>query len=652
MEKLQRRFGAGIGVWFREAVAEEGRTRGSLARGLCEVADWRNAKGEFCLASGAADVRAWRSMMALRHPQGAPLSPGARLRYWIVSERRGRLGGIGFKAAGWHSKARDAFIGWSPRARTANLGRLVENDRFLILPGVRVRNLASRVLALAAERLPGDWEAAHGVRPLAACTHTGPGHSGACYRASGWSEELGRAPAKAIGWAPEPALADGAGWAEREYADHVSNVLQKAFTEVRSWQVHWFRKQPSLAGKDDTMTGMHSRSKLAEFKSELGSGGDAVRDLVRSMLQEILEEEMTEALGAAKSERTSDRLGYRSGYYKRHLTTRVGQVELRVPQDRNGAFSTELFECCERSEKAFVLALMQMQVHGVSTRKVAKVTEALCGHGFSASTISRLNAKLDAELGKFAERRLEGSFPYLILDARYEKVREDGVVRDRAVLIAVGVDAAGRRQVLGVELAEGESRASWRRFLESLRDRGLRGVVQVVSDDHSGLTKAIREVVPEAVRQRCYVHFLRNARTHLNRRSGEGCLRELRWIYDRPSVEEARRDLAAWLEKWQASQPKLCDWVEETIEETFACLRLPRQHHLRMRSTNMLERLNEEIKRRTKVVRIFPDARSCLRLVRALCAETHESWMEDGGRCLDMDLLQEQRRADLRKLAA
>ena len=259
-----------------------------------------------------------------------------------------------------------------------------------------------------------------------------------------------------------------------------------------------FRYQPSLAGKDDTMTGMR-RSKLAEFKSELECGGDAVRELLRGMLQEILEEEMTEALGAAKGERTSDRLGYRSGYCKRHLTTRVGQVELRVPQDRNGAFSTELFERYERSEKAFVSALMQMYVHGVSTRKVAKVTEALCGHGFSASTISRLNAKLDAELGKFAERRLEGSFPYLILDARYEKVREDGVVRDRAVLIAVGVDASGRRQVLGVELAEGESHASWRRFLESLRDRGLCGVVQIVSDDHSGLTKAIREVVPEAV---------------------------------------------------------------------------------------------------------------------------------------------------------
>ena len=276
------------------------------------------------------------------------------------------------------------------------------------------------------------------------------------------------------------------------------------------------------------------------------------------------------------------------------------------------------------------------------------MTEALCGHGFSASTISRINAKLDADLKQFAERPLEGPFSYLILDARYEKVREDGVVRGRTVLIAVGVDAADRRQVLGVDLAEGESHASWRRFLESLRDRGLCGVVQVVSDDHSGLTKAIREVVPEAVRQRCCVHFLRNARAHLNRRSGDRCLLELRWIYARPSLEEARADLAARLSKWQESQPKLCNWVEET----FAFLRLPRQRHLRMRSTNMLERLNEEIKRRTKVVRIFPDARSCLRLVRALCAEIHESWMEDGSRYLNMDLLQEQRRADLRRLAA
>ena len=178
--------------------------------------------------------------------------------------------------------------------------------------------------------------------------------------------------------------------------------------------------------------------------------------------------------------------------------------------------------------------------------------------------------------------------------------------------LVADLTSAGRRQVLSVDLAEGESHASWRRFLESLKNRGVCGVVQVVSDDHSGLTKAVRE--------RCCVHFLRKALAHLNRRSGDRCL------------EEARADLAAWLSKWQESQPKLCNWVEETIEETFAFLRLPRQHHIRMRSTNMLERLNEEIKRRMKVVRIFPDARSCLRLVRALCTEIHERWMEDGCR--------------------
>ena len=298
MEKLQRRFGAEIGAWLRQAVTEEGCSRGSLARGLCEAMDWRNAKGKLCLASarralpdlaadlgielpaarkapspsqadlsgpvpdprveaqlddlgeirlelvvGAADSRAWRTMMARRHPQGAPLSPGARVRYWIVSERFGRLGGVGFRAAGWHLKVRDDFIGWRPAARAANIARLVENDRLLILPGVQVRNLAARALGLAAARLPEDWEEAHGARPLAAYTRTDSEYKGVSYRTAGWlhagetsgkrgskrrilirplaedwREELGRAPTRMIGWAPEPALPDGAGWAAREYA--------------------------------------------------------------------------------------------------------------------------------------------------------------------------------------------------------------------------------------------------------------------------------------------------------------------------------------------------------------------------------------------------------------------------------------------------
>ena len=231
----------------------------------------------------------------------------------------------------------------------------------------------------------------------------------------------------------------------------------------------------------------------------------------------------------------------------------------------------------------------------------------------------------------------------MIVDARYEKVREDGVIRSQAVLVGIGINWDGRRCVLAVELANRESQTSWKEFLEGLRKRGLRGVVFVVSDDHSGLKKAIREVLPEAAWQRCYVHFLRNALDHLPRKADDDCLMELRWIYDRRNLEEARQDLAAWLAKWGARYAKLCAWVEENIEETLTFYRLPRQHHKHMKSTNLLERLNEEIKRRTLVVRIFPNQASCLRLIRALAAEMHENWIE-ATRYLNMDLLREQQK--------
>ena len=368
------------------------------------------------------------------------------------------------------------------------------------------------------------------------------------------------------------------------------------------------------------------------------------------MLQEALEAEMSDALGAAKSERTTGRLGYRSGYYGRTLVTRVGKLELRVPQDREGRFSTELFERYQRSEQALVASLAEMYVQGVSTRKVKAVTEELCGHAFSASAISAVNKRLDEGLAAFAGRRLEEPFAYLILDARYEKVREAGIVGSRAVLIAVGIDRDGRRQVLAVELANRESRSAWKDFLLGLRERGLHGVEFVVADDHAGLKAAVREVLPGAFAQRCYVHFLRNALDHLPRKADDDCLQELRWIYDRRELAEARADLAAWLRKWSPRYDRLTSWVEENIEETFTYYRLPRQHHKHMKSTNMLERLNEEIKRRTHVVRIFPNAESCLRLVRALAVEAHENWLE-ASRYLNMDDLKEQRKLQLREAA-
>jgi len=387
-----------------------------------------------------------------------------------------------------------------------------------------------------------------------------------------------------------------------------------------------------------------------EIQALMQQDPDLIRGLVQLVVQEFLEAEMNEALGAAKSERSAERQGYRSGYYPRKLITRVGTLELRVPQDRQGRFSTEIFHRYQRSEKALVAALVEMYVQGVSTRKVRAVSEELCGHEFSASTISALNAKLDEELERFARQSLTGEYPYVILDARYEKVREDGVIRSRAVLVAIGIDWEGRRRILGVELANRESTTSWREFLLLLKQRGLLGVRLAISDDHPGLKRALAEVLPEAAWQRCYVHFLRNALDHLPRKANDDCLTELRWLYDRRDAAEAHLHLHAWLERWSAKYARLCAWVETNIEETWTFYRSPREHHKHLKSTNLLERFNQELKRRTHVVRIFPNEQSCLRLIRALASEQHEEWL-DGPVYLDMQPLREHLKPSL-QLAA
>ena len=398
------------------------------------------------------------------------------------------------------------------------------------------------------------------------------------------------------------------------------------------------------------MTTGKRNTKLKAVEAVVAGDRDLMKALMKEALQEVLEGEMAEFLGAAPGERTESRNGYRAGYYGRGLVTRIGKLELRVPRDRQGEFSTALFERYARSEKALVAALAEMYVQGVSTRKVKAITEELCGHRFSASAISAINKGLDEALARFAGRRLDEAYPYLILDARYEKVREAGVIRAQAVLVAIGINWEGQRQVLAVELAPRESQSSWKDFLVRLKQRGLSGVEFVVSDDHAGLKKAISEVLTEAAWQRCYVHFLRNALDYLPRKADDDCLQELRWIYDRRDLQEAQRDLAAWIGKWQGKYPKLVDWAEGSIGETLTFYRLPRVHHKHLKSTNMLERLNEEIKRRTRVVRIFPNGESCLRLIRALCVETHETWLEDS-RYLNMALLAEQKK-ELLKLAA
>jgi putative transposase len=255
-----------------------------------------------------------------------------------------------------------------------------------------------------------------------------------------------------------------------------------------------------------TMTKKQGKSGTIDVKALLAKDEEFLRALVRTALQEVLEAEMTEALGAEKGERATGRMGYRSGYYGRTLITRIGKLELRVPQDRTGRFSTELFERYQRSERALVAALAEMYVQGVSTRKVKAITEELCGHSFSASSISAMNQRLDDGLAQFAGRPLAEAFPYLILDARYERVREAGVIASQAVLIAIGIDWDGRRQVLAVELANRESRSSWRDFLLRLKARGLHGVEFVVADDHAGLRAAPRPLPQHLPREDRYRH--------------------------------------------------------------------------------------------------------------------------------------------------
>lgn len=406
---------------------------------------------------------------------------------------------------------------------------------------------------------------------------------------------------------------------------------------------------PPLA-KGHTMTVRKLKAVPRRLEALVAQDQDLLKALVKEALDQMLQAEMTEFLGAAPGERAEGRGGYRSGYYGRGLITRVGKIELRVPRDRSGEFSTALFERFQRSEKALVSALAEMYIQGVSTRKVKAITEELCGHSFSASVISSINKGLDDTLTKFARRKLTDDYPYLILDARYEKVREEGVIQSQAVLIAIGINWEGKREVLGVELANRESLTTWRDFLMSLKQRGLSGVEFAVTDDHAGLKKAVAEILPQAAWQRCYVHFLRNALDYLPRKADDDCMQELRWLYDRRNIAEAQRDLAAWLTRWQKKYPKLTDWVEENIGSTLTFYRLPRLHHRHLKSTNMIERLNEELRRRTRVVRIFPNVASCLRLTRALCAETHEAWLEDN-RYINMDLLREERKEQLRKAA-
>lgn len=365
-------------------------------------------------------------------------------------------------------------------------------------------------------------------------------------------------------------------------------------------------------------------------------GQDGLAKLVEAVLNQILEAQVAETLGAERHERTEERAGYRNGYRPRTLYTRVGPVTLLVPQTREGAFSTEIFKRYQRSEQAFVLALMEMVVQGVSTRKVSAITEELCGASFSKSTVSALCAGLDARVRAFNERRLEGAtYPFVLVDALFVKSREGDRVVSRAALVVSGIRSDGYREILGVKIGDTESFATWDETFRWLKGRGLQGVMFVVSDSHGGLTQATAKHFQGASWQRCQVHLMRNLLAHAPVKVRADVAQAAKLVLNAPDMAEARRRLAEFSQAFGKSAPKAVACLEAGFEDAMAVMALPEKYRKRLRSTNMQERLNEEIRRRERVIRIFPNDESALRLIGALLAEYNENWQER--RYLDMD---------------
>lgn len=363
---------------------------------------------------------------------------------------------------------------------------------------------------------------------------------------------------------------------------------------------------------------------------EAGAGAEeAVRRLLERLVQEALEKEFERHIGAGPWERSSKRQGWRNGSKPRQYRTRLGTLELRIPKDREGRFQPSLFERYQRSEKALVLAITEMYLRGVSTRKVNAIVEQLCGFGISASQVSALTKKLDAELQVWRERALgELAMPYLVIDAHYEKVRIDGRVRSVALLWAIGVREDGFREHLGVWSAASENEQTWSTVCQDLLRRGLRGVRLIVSDEHGGLRRALTRAFPGVAHQRCQVHYLRNLYSLCTSPERfESIHAKLKEAWDSSSLDQAQQRIKALIEGLQEVSPKVASWLEETVEETLAVFELTTPaERLRLRTTNSVEHDHAEMRRRTRVVRIFPNEDSLVRLSTALAIERNEQW--------------------------
>jgi len=383
-----------------------------------------------------------------------------------------------------------------------------------------------------------------------------------------------------------------------------------------------------------------SETQEGEGSQELYVGEDMLARMVTACLRDVLEEEMAQFLGAGRYERREGRRGLRNGTKPRTLATRVGRLRFEVPQAREGGFTPSVFERYQRSEKALVAAMQEMVVQGVSTRRVSQVLEEMAGFSVSAALVSRAMADLDAELSSFRSRRLDHcQWPYLLIDARYEKVRRSGRIVSQAVLVAVGISEGGQREVLGWWLGDSESESTWAEVLRDLKGRGLSGTALVVSDAHSGIRSALSRHMQGVAWQRCRVHLMRELLKKVSWRDYKELARDLRSIWasdEREVCLQSARDVA---EKWRERSPSLSRALLAGVEDTLAVQSLPRSLRHRLHSTNLLERLMRTLKQRTRVALLFPNEASCERLIGALLLEEHERWVSQGARYLNLDLL-------------
>ena len=371
------------------------------------------------------------------------------------------------------------------------------------------------------------------------------------------------------------------------------------------------------------------------------SGKGGLKTLVEPVLNQILDAQLTDHLEAEPYERTRDRKGYRNGFRTRQFNTRIGRLNLQVPQTRNGQFSSGLFQRYQRSEQAFLLAMMEMVIQGVSTRKVTAITEELCGTQFSKSTVSRLCGQLDGLVTAWNSRPLGSkAYPFLLVDAMWIKVRRDQRVQPDSVLIAVGVNEEGYREILGLYVGDSESFNTWENMFRRLKERGLSGIYSVTSDNHKGLVKAVKKHFQGVTWQRCQVHFKKNVLDATPARYKAEIKEWLNRILDAKSEEGAWKLFRQSAKEMTGKADKALECLEGGLPDVMALCRLPERFRNRLRTTNMVERLNEEVRRRERVIRIFPNEFSAHRLIGAVLMEIDEKW-STGRLYLNMEVFKE-----------